>query len=137
MMGRVASRPGVESYKVAQFPHRQLRARHFPRRLDLPPSASHLRDLPYKGWRLICGYARVSTAALDLAPHITQLKAAGCDKVFREKITGTIADRPQLRKLIVALAPGDVVIRAGGRMGSRRPTQSGNLLAQCSLALLH
>jgi DNA invertase Pin-like site-specific DNA recombinase len=39
-----------------------------------------------------------------------QLKAAGCEKVFREKITGTTADRPQLTKLMKALAPGDVVI---------------------------
>jgi hypothetical protein len=30
--------------------------------------------------------------------------------VFREKITGTTADRPQLRKLMAALAHGDVVI---------------------------
>lgn len=59
---------------------------------------------------MIYGYARVSTAAQDLAPHVAQLKAAGCDKVFREKITGTTADRPQLRKLIAILAPGDVVI---------------------------
>jgi DNA invertase Pin-like site-specific DNA recombinase len=29
---------------------------------------------------------------------------------FREKITGTTADRPQLQKLMKALAPGDVVI---------------------------
>jgi DNA invertase Pin-like site-specific DNA recombinase len=39
-----------------------------------------------------------------------QLKAAGCGKVFREKITGTTADRPQLKKLMTAPAPGDVVI---------------------------
>ena len=56
------------------------------------------------------GYARVSTAAQDLAPHLAQLSAAGCEKIFREKITGTTADRPQLRKLISVLAPGDVVI---------------------------
>ena len=30
--------------------------------------------------------------------------------MFREKITGTTADRPQLKKLMAALAPGDVVI---------------------------
>jgi DNA invertase Pin-like site-specific DNA recombinase len=41
---------------------------------------------------------------------VRQLKAAGCEKVFREKITGTTADRPQLAKLMKALAPGDVVI---------------------------
>ena len=59
---------------------------------------------------MIYGYARVSTAAQDLAPHVAQLKAAGCEKILREKITGTTADRPQLRKLIGMLAPGDVVI---------------------------
>jgi len=59
---------------------------------------------------MIYGYARVSTAAQDLAPQLAQLKAAGCEKIFREKITGTTADRPQLRKLISVLAPGDVVI---------------------------
>jgi DNA invertase Pin-like site-specific DNA recombinase len=36
--------------------------------------------------------------------------AAGCEKVFREKITGTTAERPQLKKLMAILAPGDVVI---------------------------
>jgi DNA invertase Pin-like site-specific DNA recombinase len=30
--------------------------------------------------------------------------------VFREKITGTTADRPQLKKLMAALTHGDVVI---------------------------
>src|ERR1700759_1818725 len=59
---------------------------------------------------MIYGYARVSTDAQDLVPHIAQLKAAGCEKVFREKITGTTADRPQLRKLLSVLAHGDVVI---------------------------
>ena len=46
----------------------------------------------------------------DLTSQLAQLKAAGCEKVFREKLTGTTADRPQLRKLTAALAPGDVVI---------------------------
>src|SRR3954454_7435229 len=59
---------------------------------------------------MIYGYARVSTAAQDESGQVAQLKAAGCEKVFREKITGTTADRPQLAKLIKALAPGDTVI---------------------------
>ena len=59
---------------------------------------------------MIYGYARVSTGAQDLTGQLAQLKAAGCEKVFREKITGTTADRPQLKKLMAALAPGDVVI---------------------------
>jgi DNA invertase Pin-like site-specific DNA recombinase len=59
---------------------------------------------------MIYGYARVSTDAQDLTIQLAQLKTAGCEKTFREKITGTTADRPQLRKLLAALAPGDVVI---------------------------
>ena len=59
---------------------------------------------------MIYGYARVSTDAQDLTSQRTQLTAAGCEKVFSEKITGTTADRPQLQKLMRALAPGDVVI---------------------------
>jgi DNA invertase Pin-like site-specific DNA recombinase len=59
---------------------------------------------------MIYGYARVSTGAPDLTSQLAQLKAAGCEKVFREKLTGTTADRPQLQKLITKLAPGDVVI---------------------------
>jgi DNA invertase Pin-like site-specific DNA recombinase len=38
---------------------------------------------------MIYGYARVSTAAQDETGQVRQLKMAGCEKVFREKITGT------------------------------------------------
>ena len=43
---------------------------------------------------LIYGYARVSTGAQDLPRQPAQLKAVGCARVFREKITGTTVDRP-------------------------------------------
>ena len=43
---------------------------------------------------MIYGYARVSTAAQDETGQVRQLKAAGREKVFCEKITGTTADRP-------------------------------------------
>ena len=59
---------------------------------------------------MIYGYTRVSTAAEDETGQVRQPKAAGCEKVFREKITGTTADRPQLAALIKKLTPGDVVI---------------------------
>jgi Resolvase, N terminal domain len=59
---------------------------------------------------MIYGYARVSTEAQDLTGSTAQLKAAGCQKIFREKITRTTADRPQLKKLTAALTHGDVVI---------------------------
>ena len=59
---------------------------------------------------MIYGYARVSTDAQDLTNQVAQLKAAGCATIFREKMTGTHAERPQLKKLMAKLATGDVVI---------------------------
>ncbi len=40
---------------------------------------------------------------------MTQLREAGCAKIYREKATGARADRRELLKLLKALAPGDVV----------------------------
>jgi DNA invertase Pin-like site-specific DNA recombinase len=59
---------------------------------------------------MIFGYARVSTDAQDLTSQLAQLKAAGCERVFREKISGATADRPQLKKLLAAIGHGDVLI---------------------------
>ena len=56
------------------------------------------------------GYARVSTDAQDLSSQLAQLKAAGSTPIFREKVSGATADRPQLRKLMAAVTHGDVVI---------------------------
>src|SRR5580658_7851081 len=56
------------------------------------------------------GFARVSTDAQDLSSQLAQLKAAGCTRIFREKISGATADRPQLCKLMAAVTHGDVVI---------------------------
>jgi DNA invertase Pin-like site-specific DNA recombinase len=59
---------------------------------------------------MIYGYARVSNAAQDETGQVRQLKAAGCEKIFHEKISETTPDWPQLQKLITKLTPGDVVI---------------------------
>jgi len=59
---------------------------------------------------MIYDYARVSTDAQDLTAQVAQLKGAGCATVFREKISGATAERPQLKKLVAKLAPGDVVV---------------------------
>jgi DNA invertase Pin-like site-specific DNA recombinase len=56
------------------------------------------------------GYARVSTRDQDLAAQDAELMAAGCAKVFKEKISGAKTDRPELAKVIRRLEPGDVLV---------------------------
>ena len=56
------------------------------------------------------GYARVSTNGQDLASQEAELMAAGCAKVFKEKVSGAKADRAELAKALRRLAPGDVLV---------------------------
>ena len=58
----------------------------------------------------IYGYARVSTDGQTLDGQVAQLKAAGAEKVFREKVSGARADRPELARLLRLLGAGDIVL---------------------------
>jgi DNA invertase Pin-like site-specific DNA recombinase len=56
------------------------------------------------------GYARVST--LDQNPNLQRdaLEAAGCEKVFFDQVSGTVAQRPGLEKIKELLRKGDTLV---------------------------
>lgn len=55
------------------------------------------------------GYARVSTYGQTLDAQLEQLKADGCTRIYREKVSGAHADRRELLRLLKQVTPGDVV----------------------------
>lgn len=58
----------------------------------------------------IVGYARVSTVGQSLDVQLDKLNNYGCDKVFSEKLSGTTADRPNLKEALQYLREGDVLV---------------------------
>ena len=59
---------------------------------------------------MIVGYARVSTDGQSLDAQLDELKQAGCERVFQEKISGTRSDRQELAKVMAKLDEGDILI---------------------------
>lgn len=58
----------------------------------------------------IYGYARVSTTQQDYATQVEDLKQAGATKIFKDKYTGTTANRPEFDKLMAQIGSGDTLI---------------------------
>jgi DNA invertase Pin-like site-specific DNA recombinase len=56
------------------------------------------------------GYARVSTDGQSVTAQISELKAAGCERVLSETASGAKTDRAKLKKAISDLEPGDVLV---------------------------
>lgn len=56
------------------------------------------------------GYARVSTQDQNLDRQLDNLRAAGCERIFNEKMTGTKSDRPELRTMLLTLRSGDILV---------------------------
>jgi len=56
------------------------------------------------------GYARVSTEDQTLDAQIRRLEEAGCERIFREKESGTKSDRPKLSEALDHLRKGDTLV---------------------------
>jgi DNA invertase Pin-like site-specific DNA recombinase len=56
------------------------------------------------------GYARVSTLDQNLDLQLQALKKAGCQQIFREKISGADRQRPEFQKMLDQLRQGDTIL---------------------------
>ncbi len=56
------------------------------------------------------GYARVSTEDQNLALQHDALQAAGCERVFDDKVSGAKANRPGLEQAVDQLRDGDTLV---------------------------
>lgn len=59
---------------------------------------------------MIVGYARVSTTDQDYQIQVDALEAAGAEKVFADKATGTNTKREQLTACLDFVRDGDVLL---------------------------
>lgn len=60
---------------------------------------------------MLIGYARVSKSeGQDTSAQVTALKKAGAKRIFEDKASGARWDRPELKRLLDHLRPGDVLV---------------------------
>ena len=59
---------------------------------------------------MIFGYARVSSEHQNLDGQLDALKDVGAERIFADKISGSIRTRPQLDQLLDQLREGDVIV---------------------------
>ena len=58
----------------------------------------------------LIGYARISTAEQDPALQLDALHAAGCARVFSDRASGAVAERPELARALDHLRAGDTLV---------------------------
>lgn len=78
------------------------------------------------------GYARVSTDGQSVDAQVTELRDAGCDRIFKEIASGAKTQRAQLRRCINALQAGDVLIVTRLDRLARSTRDLLNILAEVS-----
>ena len=59
---------------------------------------------------MIIGYARVSTRDQNLQMQIDALKAAGCEKIYEEKLSSAAEIRPKFNAMMENVRKGDTIV---------------------------
>ncbi len=59
---------------------------------------------------VVFGYSRVSSTSQSLETQVQTLKEYGCERIFREKVSGRTLQRPQFQKLLEVVAQGDSIV---------------------------
>ncbi|NMP25071.1 recombinase family protein [Sulfobacillus harzensis] len=59
---------------------------------------------------MFIGYARVSTADQTMVLQEDALQKAGCEKIFKDVMSGSTTDRPGLSEALMYARPGDVLV---------------------------
>lgn len=77
---------------------------------------------------MIYGYARVSTKTQKLDRQIENLsKVKGLEKIYSDKFTGVSMDRPNFKKLLKVVKPGDTIVFDSVSRMSRNAKEGYNL----------
>ena len=59
---------------------------------------------------MLIGYARVSTVDQNLDLQTDALTAAGCERIFCDRLSGTLKDRPELARALDMARSGDKLV---------------------------
>jgi DNA invertase Pin-like site-specific DNA recombinase len=88
------------------FPQK-FRCKSIPQKVAL---MQELLQTQRRGAAVKIGYARVSTQDQKLDLQLKSLKMAGCQKIFREKVSGFSRQRPEFQRILDQIRPGDIIV---------------------------
>ena len=79
---------------------------------SIPQKVALMQELlqPEEVQQLKIGYARVSTQDQKLDLQLKSLKKAGCQKIFREKVSGFNRQRPEFQRMLDQIRSGDIIV---------------------------
>jgi len=66
------------------------------------------------------GYARVSTRDQNLEMQFDALARAACPRIFTDKLSGALDDRPGLKEAVLRFVGGEFDYHIGQRLNARQ-----------------